>query len=479
MNQQDDNVIHVKFNNHFYLKMADEKFENEDWEQAAEYYSRVMEHESDNIEVITNYTTALKELGRYKEAIAINFDLVAKNEHVRSAFNNISNVYFKLKDHYKWFIFAMSSAAMSKDVDIRAIFEDVHQVEYDDEEKFYTEVMLVSFQYVFQYLLTQQRFEDAKNYISHLEHPLRKQHIVQNSLVLCHIYLREYQQAKRICERLLKEDSSDVYALCHYTLVLYITNNKEKFNKYMKVMKKIRPMNDDERFKLGIILSYLKQYEASQKLLLPLYRKSKFPSPQMYNALSFNHYYLGNEIESEAMWKKLQHLAKNEVGPPPWTLEDSKEKFNQKVLPLLLHDNNHYRLYGIFLLNRLNGKEIFMTEEIWAILEEMTDYEKLYLTYLIQGLKLTKLDFIHRGLVELYKNKQLQQDMELSISWIDTAEALIASKVDYNEMERYLAAHVYLYYRHTALKMTKREIFDWLGVTKYKLDSAVKYLLSI
>ena len=31
----------------------------------------------------------------------------------------------------------MSSAAMSKDVDIRAIFEDVHQVEYDDEEKFY------------------------------------------------------------------------------------------------------------------------------------------------------------------------------------------------------------------------------------------------------------------------------------------------------------------------------------------------------
>ena len=84
----------------------------------------------------------------------------------------------------------MSSAAMSKDVDIRAIFEDVHQVEYDDEEKFYTEVMLVSFQYVFQYLLTQQRFEDAKNYISHLEHPLRKQHIVQNSLVLCHLFTR-------------------------------------------------------------------------------------------------------------------------------------------------------------------------------------------------------------------------------------------------------------------------------------------------
>ena len=33
-----------------------------------------------------------------------------------------------------------------------------------------------------------------------------------------------------------------------------------------------------------------------------------------------------------------------------------------------------------------------MTEEIWSILESMNDYEKLYLTYLVQGLTLNKLD---------------------------------------------------------------------------------------
>ena len=31
-------------------------------------------------------------------------------------------------------------------------------------------------------------------------------------------------------------------------------------------------MNDDESFKLGIVLSYLKQYRASQQLLYPLYK---------------------------------------------------------------------------------------------------------------------------------------------------------------------------------------------------------------
>ena len=44
-----------------------------------------------------------------------------------------------------------------------------------------------------------------------------------------------------------------------------------------------------------------------------------------------------------------------------------------------------------------------MTQEIWSILETMNDYEKLYLTYLVQGLHLNKLDFIHKGLVSYMK----------------------------------------------------------------------------
>ena len=63
-----------------------------------------------------------------------------------------------------------------------------------------------------------------------------------------------------------------------------------------------------------------------------------------------------------------------------------------------MDDDSHYRLYGIFLLNQLNGKEILITEDIWAVLETLNDYEKLYLTYLVQGLTLNKLDFIHRGM---------------------------------------------------------------------------------
>ena len=73
----------------------------------------------------------------------------------------------------------------------------------------------------------------------------------------------------------------------------------------------------------------------------------------------------------------------------------SKTVFESRVLPLLLDDNNHYRLYGIFTSSIKWKKEILMTEDIWSILESMNDYEKLYLTYLVQGLTLNKLDFIY------------------------------------------------------------------------------------
>lgn len=58
---------------------------------------------------------------------------------------------------------------------------------------------------------------------------------------------------------------------------------------------------------------------------------------------------------------------------------------------------------------------MLLTQEIWAVLESMEDYEKLYLTYIIQDLKLNKLDFIHRGLLKLYDVESLKNDEELFI----------------------------------------------------------------
>lgn len=144
-----------------------------------------------------------------------------------------------------------------------------------------------------------------------------------------------------------------------------------------------------------------------------------------------------------------------------------------------MDDDSHYRLYGIFLLNQLNGKEILITEDIWAVLETLNDYEKLYLTYLVQGLTLNKLDFIHRGMQKLYQFDQFRNDTSLFVQWIDQAESIIADQADLTEVERYLGAYLYLYYQQTNQKLTKKQIKEWFDISHYKLDKTITYILSI
>lgn len=385
----------------------------------------------------------------------------------------------ELNEPNKAFLFGINYVILTEDKAFRSELEQTFEVSYISEEKIELEAQLFATQLLFQYLFSQGRLEEARAYILQQDEEIQEHRVVRNLLAMCYLYLSEYETAKELFETLLSEDNSDVHALCHYTLLLYNTNETEKYQKYLKILSKVVPMNDDESFKLGIVLSYLKQYEASQQLLLPLYKKGKFASIQMFNALSFNYYYLGNKEQSEVFWEKLLQISKVDVGYAPWVIEESKQIFDQKIQPLLMDDDSHYRLYGVFLLNQLNGKEILMTEEIWSVLETMNDYEKLYLTYLVQGLHLNKLDFIHRGLLKLYNIKDLRQDTELFISWIDKGEGLIANEVDLSEVDRYVAAHVYLYHRYYESHKTKKEIIELFNTSRYKLDNAINQLLSI
>lgn len=121
----------------------------------------------------------------------------------------------------------------------------------------------------------------------------------------------------------------------------------------------------------------------------------------------------------------------------------------------------------------------YITEDIWAVLETLNDYEKLYLTYLVQGLTLNKLDFIHRGMQKLYQFDQFRNDTSLFVQWIDQAESIIADQADLTEVERYLGAYLYLYYQQTNQKLTKKQIKEWFDISHYKLDKTITYILSI
>lgn len=473
-----ENVISINRDASLYKKLAETKLKHRDFKKAATYYQKVLELSPSDFDALVDYTKALQEIGRSHQVVPLYFDFIAKGEYKEDAFYELSQLYITLNDPNKAFCFGMNYVLLSEDADYREELENMFEVVYDDVDKLEKESQIFAVQLIFQHLFSEGRLEEAKNYIMQQDMKIRTHHSTRNLLAMVYLYLGEYDLARKMLKQLLKENQTDVYALCHYTLLLYNTKD-EAYPTYLESLSKVVPMNEDEIFKLGIVLSYLKKYEASQKLLYPLYKKGKFSSLQLYHALSYNFYFLGNKERSTEFWKKLQDITKGKAGMPPWIVSANDHFFQSQILPLLTNEDNHTRLYGIFLLNQVNGKELMITEEVWSVLEGMDEYEKLYLTYLIKGLKLIKLDFIHRGLLTIYNIETLRLFDALFIEWIDRAEGLISEGYNLEYVEGYVAALTYLYFKQSGQPVTKKQVTEWFNVTNYRLNKSIEILLKV
>ena len=170
----------------------------------------------------------------------------------------------------------MNYVILAEDEDYQEELEEMFEVSYHSPEKIEIESQLFAIQLIFQYLFSHGRLVDAQKYLLRQSDTLQAHRVLRNLLAMCYLYLNKYDTAREMFEQLLAEDNTDVHALCHYTLLLYNTNDVEKYERYLNLLNKVAPMNEDESFKLGIVLCYLKQYEASQSVLLPLYKKANF-----------------------------------------------------------------------------------------------------------------------------------------------------------------------------------------------------------
>ncbi|UWF56328.1 tetratricopeptide repeat protein [Staphylococcus hyicus] len=476
---QHHKIIQLGTDVSLYERLAQQKMLQQDYVRAKKHLDKVLELSPDNFDAKQQLATCYVKLHQPKKAESIYYEAISKGYDIETCFYELSQLNIDLNEPNKAYLFGLRYAFLTDDGDYREELEQMFEVTYMGDAQLELESELFVTQIVFQYLFGQGRLLDAREYILNQNEHIKNHRVVRNLLAMCYLYLNENEKAKAMFETLLEEDDSDVHALCHYTLLLYNMNETKQFTHYIKVLNKIIPMNDEQSFKLGIVLSYLKQYEASQQLLLPLHRKGSFQTFQLFHALAFNYYYLGKTSQSEHFWKKLQDFSKANPGVPPWIMDTSETYFNEHIAPLLTSDDAHQRLYGVFLLHQLNGKEVLMTKEVWAILEDMGDYEKLYLSYLIQGLQLRKLNFIHNGMKQLYELSETKDETALFLSWINYAESLLETDVDTDNVVAYTAAVSYLYFNMSDQSMVKSQLSKMFDVSEDMLESALAHLLSI
>ena len=236
----------------------------------------MLELSPEDYDIQLHYAQCLTKINLGRKAEQIFYENIVNDFHVADSFYELSQLNIELNEPNKAFLFGINYVLLTDDQDFREVLEKTFEVTYTSEHKIELEAQLFATQLLFQFLFSQGRLNDARAYILSQDEHIQSHRVIRNLLAMCYLYLSEYETAKEMFEALLSEDNSDVHALCHYTLLLYNTNEMEKYKRYLKILNKVVPMNDDESFKLGIVLSYLKQYQASQNLLYPLYKKGKF-----------------------------------------------------------------------------------------------------------------------------------------------------------------------------------------------------------
>ena len=231
MARKEQKIIPMTFDENFYRKMADQKYKQRDYRKAAEYYRNVLDLSPEDFDIRLKYADCLNELNLNKKAEKMFYESIINDHNVAESYYQLSQLNIKLNEPNKAFLFGINYVILSNDDSFREELEKMFEVSYIEENKIEMEAQLFAVQLLFQYLFAQGRLQEARTYILKQNDDIQSHRVIRNLLAMCYLYLSEYEIARELFETLLAEDNSDVHALCHYTLLLYNTNETEKYTR--------------------------------------------------------------------------------------------------------------------------------------------------------------------------------------------------------------------------------------------------------
>lgn len=457
-----NNIIKFPSNDDEFYKIGLKKQSQQSYDEAISFYSKSLQKEN-KWQVNRSLSECLQMVSKFEQAEQVLLKYLSTNFECVDVFYELSQLYIKKREPNKAFLFGMYYCMHSDDVDYLEELQSLFEVFYEEQSLVEIECENFVVHYVFQHFFQNFHYELSLDWINYQPVDIQKRAEIRNLKAMTLLFIGKYKESSLLLEQLLSDNPTDIHALCHYTLLLYNTNQTTQYEQYLKRLRKIVPINDDEKFKLGIVLSFLKKYEDSHELLLPLYKKGKYMNSQLMHALSFNSYALGQFRQSEQFWQNLLELVEN-PGPSPAEINQGQNYLNDEILPLIQHIDRNHRLIGIFLISQLRDKTLIINKRVWDILENMPDYEKLYLSYIFHNINLIKLDFIHKGLKILFEEAY---DIELFDYWIEKAEAIIDAKLDLKNVNAYVSVTYFLFMRLTNENMKKRQAIEKFNTTRY------------
>ena len=89
---QNNKVIQMKLDSHFYKRLAEQKFQHQDYKKAAEYFEKVLDMSPHDFESKVKYAESLVKLGLSNKAEQLYYESIAQDEDVADSYYELSQL---------------------------------------------------------------------------------------------------------------------------------------------------------------------------------------------------------------------------------------------------------------------------------------------------------------------------------------------------------------------------------------------------
>ncbi|SOC44341.1 tetratricopeptide repeat protein [Salinicoccus kekensis] len=471
----DRKVIPFNQSGSFYFNQGLKKIDQQKKGDALKNFEKAFNADEDNLAYLSQYVYLLAENGRHAEAEYLLINKFIQHQYDAEFYFILSQLFVITNDPNKAFLFGVEYAKHFPEAGYHEELENMFELAIEDEEEVEKEAERFVSHHIFQHLFMNARIEESLEYLSMLPLDLQEERTFRNLKAMAYLFLNQFDEAYELLRQLHMEDKTDMHALSHLTLLYYHTGREAEFEANLKKMEVVEPLDDDSRFKVGLVLNFLKQYSRSYELLYPLYKNQQYISFQLLHALSFASYHTGREEEARMFWEKMQNFHAVSDVYSPWEKERAADLITVTAETHLHEDDVHLRLLGLYKLHLIRPRDAILGHPVWETIEALDDYEKLYVTFLFQGVKLVRLGKMHNGL-EILRGAGYEGDEDL-LQWIDTFHLLYDRIKDFEDIPSLVAATVYLYPK--GRKITKKSMTEEFGITSYRLNKAIGMIKQI
>ncbi len=137
-----------------------------------------------------------------------------------------------------------------------------------------------------------------------------------NNLALAHYYNGERKLAKDLIDRVLEGNPGNLHALCN--LAIFSFYEGQSVEPMIEVLTKIHPISTDHRFKLGVTLTILGEYETGFQWLKSIRMLGFQPDASYYYWLAIAAYYAEDKELAQKTWAHLVEIDPEKSGMEPW-----------------------------------------------------------------------------------------------------------------------------------------------------------------